>query len=241
MLARAPSTWVEIAVLCVVGDEDLVEGKLSLALEVQRLVADRVAGHLQLLADSSFRTPWLAARLLSTDKEAARSAAVILANHLASTPPPNRTHFEKYLFDNEGLWQDLTCFSKANPAVLLWHDSGKYKRLFEFLAPRFLLAPDSVLDAERVHARWQWECATKRSIKMHSLNASLRLSHYHENNYAFPTSEELLEHLQAEIAEHRVSLEDIARDKDIATGWRLLNMHAASKSRLMCLLCMKGR
>ena len=63
---------------------------------------------------------------------------------------------------------------------------------------------------------------------MHSLNASLRLTHYNENNQAFSTSAELLEHLQAEVAEHRLPLEDIARDGEIATGYRLLSMHAAS-------------
>ena len=70
---------------------------------------------------------------------------------------------------------------------------------------------------------------------MHSLNASLRLTHYNENNQAFPTSEELLEHLQAEVAEHRMSLEDITRDGEFATGYRFLSMHAVSKSRLMFL------
>ena len=230
MLARAPKTWVDIAVLNVVEEKDLVADRLPQALEFHRLVTDRAAGHLQLLADNTFRSPWLAAQLLSTDKEAARSAAGDLAKHLAGTRPSNRTHFEKHLFENEGLWQDLTCFSKADPPILLWHGHCKYERLFKFLAPRFLLAPDSVLDAERVHARWQWDCSARRNMKMHGLNASLRLKHYSENNQAFPTSEELLEHLQVEVAEHRLSLEDIARDGELAKGYRLLSMHAASKS-----------
>ena len=43
--------------------------------------------------------------------------------------------------------------------------------------------PDSrVPDPERIHARWQWLCDQKKSLKMPSMNAYLRLTHFMENN-----------------------------------------------------------
>ena len=162
-----PKTWVEFVVLKVVGDEDLVEIHLSGALDFHRAVTDSAAAHLALVGDNTFRTPWMAAKLLSCDKDLARAAAQELAKHLAPTKPSNRTLFEAHVFECESLWKDLVAFSAANPPGLLWHGRGKYERLFRFLAPRFLLAPDHVLDAERVHARWQWLCLRKRGLCLH--------------------------------------------------------------------------
>ena len=66
--------------------------------------------------------------------------------------------------------------------MLLWQDSCSYEALFRLLAHRFLLAPDHVLDAERIHARWQWLCKIKRALKLQTMNASLRLMHYMEQH-----------------------------------------------------------
>ena len=134
------------------------------------------------------------------------------------TRPANRTSFEKHLFTQEELWQNLEDFSNANPPVLLWQGHGKYIHIFKFLAPRFLLAPDHVLDAERIHARWQWLCSLKRSMKVQTLNASLRLMHHLEHNQTLPESETLLEHLEAERRQHRMALDAV--DEDVALGRR---------------------
>ena len=214
-----PKTWVEFAVLRMVGDEDLVDQHLPESLDFHRRVTDSAASHLALLGDNTYRTPWVAAKLLSSDQGLARAAAQDLAKHLASTKPCNRTLFEAHIFDSEALWKDLVAFSNEDPPLLLWRGHGKFQALFRFLAPRFLLAPDHVLDAERVHARWQWLCLQKRAIKLHALNSSLRLTHYLENNY-FPDQEDLYEHLQAEALEHKVALETLTADGEIATGWR---------------------
>ena len=195
-MARPPKTWVELAVLQVVGEQDLVDERLREALDFHRSETDQTAAHVSLLADNTWRTPWMAAKLLALDSCVAQGAAVSLLKHLASTRPMNRTLFEGYMFDH--LWENLTDFSQACPPVLLWHGQGKYEALFKFIAPRFLLAPDNVLDAERVHARWQWSCSLKRAVKMQSLNASLRLTHYLEQDQGFPTDEQLFEHLTAE-------------------------------------------
>jgi hypothetical protein len=215
-----PKTWVELAVLEVVGEEDLVAEHLKPALDFHRKVTDQAAAHLALLADNTFRTPWLAAKLLSKNKALAQAAAKDLARHLATTRPGNKTLFEQHLFESPALWQNLVAFSESDPPVLLWHGHGKFEALFRFLAPRFLLAPDHVLDAERIHARWQWACTLKRSVKLMSLNACLRLTHYLENNQSFPGSEELLPHLQAEGLDHHQNLEAIAAEGEVALGWR---------------------
>ena len=55
-LAERPKTWVDLAVLQVVGEQDLVAERLESACHA--------AAHLNLLLDNSFRTPWMAAKLL---------------------------------------------------------------------------------------------------------------------------------------------------------------------------------
>ena len=123
----------------------------------------------------------------------------------------------------EILWQNLEDFSNAEPPVLLWRGQGKYDRLFKFLASAFLLAPDHVLDAERVHARWEWACEQRRALKMQTLNAGLRLERYMENNQAFPSHEELLPNLEAEREQHRAdlgALETEEEGEEVALGWR---------------------
>ena len=175
------------------------------ALEFHRTTTDSAASHLALVGENTCRTPWLAAKLLSSDSVEAQAAAKELAKHLASTRPANRTCFQALLFESDVLWRDLEAFATVAPPVLLWHGNGKYQGLFRFLDPRLLLAPDHVLDAERVHARWQWLCLQKRSLNIHSLNACLRLTHYLEHN-PFPRPDELEQHLEAEAREHKMGL-----------------------------------
>ena len=211
-------TWVGLAVLQVVGEPELVEEHFVEALEFHRLVSDQTAAHVNLLADNTWRTPWMAANILSNDAKVAQGAARTLAKHLASIKPGNRTDFEEHVFSQKSWWKPLEEFAHADPPTLLWHSRGKYEALFKFLAPRFLLAPDSVLDAERVHAMWQWICMNKMSLKLHTLNACLFLMHYMEHNQTFPNDEKLFEHLEAERLEHSLSLE--ALETDVPFGWR---------------------
>ena len=97
-LREIPRTWVHLAVLEVVGDENIVSEWLQEALTFHRSVSDQAAAHLNLLLDNTFRTPWLAAKLLSTDKVLARTSATTLMRHLATTRPPNLSAFEKHMF-----------------------------------------------------------------------------------------------------------------------------------------------
>ena len=69
-----PKTWVELAILQALGDADLVPPRIGEALDFHRKVTDKAAGHLALVADNTFRTPWTATKLLSTDRIIARTA-----------------------------------------------------------------------------------------------------------------------------------------------------------------------
>ena len=62
-----PGTWVHLVVLQVVGEQSLVDEHLGSALDFHRSVTDQAAAHLNLLAENTFRTPWLAAKILSKD------------------------------------------------------------------------------------------------------------------------------------------------------------------------------
>ena len=53
-----------------------------------------------------------------------------------------------------------------------------------------------------------------------ALHPSLRLQHYIENNQSLPSFEDLLPHLQAERGNHRMSLEALVADEDVAVGRR---------------------
>ena len=224
-----PETWVELKVLEVVGERDHVPRFLNEALDFFRLVSDVAASHLKLLLENTFRTPWIAAKILSKDAELARTSARDLLHHVDTTVPANRTSFERHVLDSEELWTSLQSFAAEDPPVVVWRGRGKFEALFRFLGPRFLLAPDHVLDAERVHARWQWSCIIKRSVKFQALNASLRLTHYMEH-YNLPDHNTLYPCLQAEIREHRIALQALADEDDVVLGYR---SHQQQSSKLM--------
>ena len=206
-MGELPKTWVELAVLQIAGDHDLLRRYLPDALDSHRLVSGQSSAHLNLVADNTYRTPWLAAKLLSKEAGVPQDAAAALLKHLGTTRRANRTKFENHLVDSPELMRGLKDFQSAEPPVLLWHGHCAYAYLFKFLAPRFLLNPDHVLDAERVHARWQWCCDQQRGMKMRFLNGSLRIMHVLEHNQGFPSHDELLPHLHAERVKHRLALE----------------------------------
>ena len=53
---------------------------------------------------------------------------------------------------------------------------------------------------------------------MHSLNACLRLSHFHDHNH-WPLHADLEHHMHFEVQEHRQALEDLNEEDQIAPGW----------------------
>ena len=217
-----PQTWVELAVLEVVGQEDLVAEYLNEALDFCRLVSESAASHLALISENTYRTPWLTAKLLSRDAALAQDSAKALLRHLDTTKPANISSFENHLIDSPELWLNLEAFATAEFPVPVWKGHGKYECLFKFLAPRFLMAPDHVLDAERVHARWQWSCLQKRGLKLQGLNASLRITHVLENNQCFPADSILQPELEAELRDHKLAFEALTEENEVALGHRYM-------------------
>ena len=100
-----------------------------------------------------------------------------------TAPHPASDHLSKgHLADSEELMPDLGSFANREVAVCLWQGGGAYRRLFKFLAMRFLLAPDQVLDCERVHARWIWLCDGTKGVRLPHMDATLRLTQHLETN-----------------------------------------------------------
>ena len=62
-------------------------------------------------------------------------------------------------------------------------------------------------------------CQQKRKLKVHSLNATLRLAHFQEHNQ-WPFHEDLEGRLQSEAEEHRIALQDLKDEDQVAPGWR---------------------
>ena len=120
-----PGTWVHLAVLQVVGEQSLVDEHLGSALDFHRSVTDQAAAHLNLLAENTFRTPWLATKILSKDPFVAQNAATSLIRHIVTTKPGNRTSFENHVFATEALWQNLEDFPKEDLPILVWRGRGK--------------------------------------------------------------------------------------------------------------------
>ena len=60
--------------MVVVGSADLVTEHLERALAFHRKVIDQAAAHLNLLYQNTYRTPWLAAKLLLKDPARARDS-----------------------------------------------------------------------------------------------------------------------------------------------------------------------
>ena len=119
-LDENPTTWAHLAVLQVVGEEELVAERLQVALDFHRSVSDQAVAHLNLLHDNTFRTPWLAAKLLSTDKALAKSSAAALVRHLVTTRPGNRTSAKHRMCHSWGsVGEPLRLFAGRPSSVLV--------------------------------------------------------------------------------------------------------------------------
>ena len=219
-LAR-PETWVALAVLMEFEDEDLARGALPHVLGVHGDLVARGTAHLALVVDNIMRSSWIAGGILHKDPVVAQSSAQRLLVHLDSVAPHKRSAFETHLAGDERLMDALADFAHREDAVCVWHGHGAYKHLFRFLAVRFLLAPDEVLDCERAHARWNWWCLGKRSLKLPALNARLRLTaHLEQHLSQFPPHAILKEFLERAADAQRVARAEVDAMEDIAPGYR---------------------
>ena len=168
----------------------------------------------------------MAGAILHEDPMRAQTSATGLLRHLDSIAPDKRTPFERHLVDSEELMADLRAFANCEVAVCLWQGGGAYRRLFQFLALRFLLAPDQVIDCERAHARWNWLCESMRGVRLPYMNATLRLTqHLETNGNEFPPHERLHQHFAQEANALRVARAEIHANEEIAPGLREQCVH----------------
>ena len=146
---------------------------------------------------ANMETSYRAAGILSTNPVAAQLAAKTYMQHLKDHKFRDDSHkFDKQVFDNATLMEQLEHFGSRDVPVLVWRDNGKYKDLFYFLAMRYVAQPDSVLPCEGVHAQWQWIALQRRNISLKLLNALLKLWSYIRWNKGFPPMDELLPIIQ---------------------------------------------
>ena len=230
MLARKgwarPSTWVELAALLEYEDEALARAALPSVYALHGILVARGTAHLALVVENVKRTSWMAGALLHVDPVRAQTHAARLLLHLDSIAPDKRTPFESHIADSEELMSEIEAFANREVAVCLWQGGGAYRRLFKFLAMRFLLAPDQVLDCERVHARWNWLCDGMKGVRLPHLNAKLRLTQYLESNGSeFPSYEVLHPKLTQEADGVRVARAEAHANEEIAPGLREQSVH----------------
>ena len=217
----SPSSWVEEAIWLVYEDHGLTQRVLPEVLDLHKSLASTAQAHLTLTMHNIARTSWLAASLLHCSPGVAQESANALLEQLLGTAPARRTQFETALANNDTYMANLQEFARADPPCKLWQRQGAFKPLFRFLALRFRLAPDQVLDVEGTHARWQWLCAGKRNLSLVSMNAGLKLTRFLERHGGELPAAEALAPLLADERSHlnRVR-EQIDREDEIAPGWR---------------------
>lgn len=216
-----PATWLELAATLEYDDQELAQVAIADVTKLHLELTTRGTAHLSLVIENIMRTSWLAGATLQPNPVQAQTAAQELLRHLDTVAPARRSAFEQHLADTDELLEALRAFAARKVAVCLWKGQGEYRVLFQFLAMRFLLAPDQVLDCERSHARWNWICLSKRSLRLPAMNAQLRLTAYLEAHHdEFPTHEELRPHLEMEAEAHRQALANANADEQVAPGFR---------------------
>ena len=215
----APVSWIELVALLEYQDAERANTALPGLKQLHLALASKATAHLALVLANVSRSPWVLAGALSSDADKAKKAAGAFLLHLDSTAPPNRTPFERHVAENDVLRDNLTQFATRVPPVALWQGQGAFKPLFQFLALRFLLAPDQVLDCERVHARWQWFCQEKRNMRLPLMNGWLRLcEHLERHNWMLPG--DVQEHLDFATAAEHAALKEVAGRAEVAAGMR---------------------
>jgi hypothetical protein len=130
------------------------------------------------------------------------------------------TQFEKHFHSNPALFNCLQDFAMHQPPTVLWGGHARWKSLYIHLVVRFCGNPDTVLDCEGTHARWQWLMNTKRSIKFKLINSMLKLSSEVLSVGRFPPNDVLRPHIRDIRAETLRQAEAIGSDPAIAAGCR---------------------
>ena len=103
-------------------------------------------------------------------------------DHLIRIRPDLAGPYERVWLSSAQMMTELGQFADRDDPCLLWHNEAAYETIFTFLAARLLLSDDSVGACERIHARWKWLRGHRRALRIRTLSAILRITHYLEHN-----------------------------------------------------------
>ena len=216
--------WAEVAVRTAEGLTDAEkDGLLAPVIALCDKLVLRAHSHLLLTSKNVLRSTWSAARVLATNAGAAQIAANALlwapSVGLMRLRPDQLTDFENALLNNEAVFAQLQHFAARAEPVRVWQADGKYAALFVFLADRFCGAPDHVLDAESVHAQWQYLQGGRHAIKFKMLNAVLKLRHYHFTHGKIPAFEAMVDYLDHVSASRAARYAALVTAGDVAVNF----------------------
>ena len=196
------------------------EEMLRVCMSIQQEVSVRMVTHLQLTCKNLSETAWLSAGMLAKDAAVAQNNAATWLAHLNNVKRAKTSRYEQSWLDNSGMMKELTKFASVDPPSLLWRGHGAYQCMFKLLADRFLGAPDSVLDAEGVHAKWKWVEHVRRRIEFRMLNAVLRLTDYGHCYGGLPDYDELGTHLRIIQDAMRAQYDEVKKNGVVVPGLR---------------------
>jgi hypothetical protein len=182
--------WVEVVMVTIPLPSAEVDARLPEAVKYHQRISLAMAAHCKLTAENIARH-YMPGAILAKDAELARTASRLFHEHLLRTPTHAQTPLEQTISGRNVLMVELGLHCDLDPPAVLWRGNGLFKNLFFFLAVRFLSCPDSVLDAEGVHALWKWVESTKRNMSFKFLNALLKTQCYLRDYAAFPEPGEI--------------------------------------------------
>ena len=187
-------------------------------LEHHRVVATRMQTHLQLTFENIARFSWTLGTMLDPDPAQAQASAREARRAIVTKSSTSR--LMRFVAEDEQLMTQLCAFCERTPPLCLWHGKLSFKDLFVFIACRFLSNPDHVLDAEAVHAKWQWIALAKRNVKLKTMNSILKLSSFISEHGDLPLWDEMEPYVY-QVRQYLREQFDLARTHDaVAAGAR---------------------
>lgn len=157
-------------------------------------------------------------RLLSKDPMIAKSSANMLRDHLVTLREHQMSKFEEACIGDNTLMEQISIIADDRSPACIWRKNGRTAYLFQFLADRFLGAPDSVGESESVHALWQKLENNRTRMKLPLLNAVLKLRSYYFHFGGMPSFSELLPSI-SDMEEALNMIYEQARSRSL-TLWR---------------------
>ena len=181
------ANWIEVSCMSVPGGNAAENDEMvPICLEFHKRVATRMSSHLTLTVLNMNRSHWLSAQIVSKKPQVARAGARLFHDHLVRLRDDQMSEYEAAFVSDDVLMCQLSAFADYPTPICVWHKGIAFAELFMFIADRFLGAPDSVVDCEGCHAKWQWIMGAKRGIRFKTLNAILKIKAWMQHYGSLP-------------------------------------------------------